>query len=46
MISFLRLKLPIIKCDEKKYFLRKIKGLLYSLKKHLKILPLENSGDF
>ena len=27
-------------------FLKKIKGLLHSLKKHLKMLPFENSGNF
>ena len=29
---------------KKLFFLKKIKSLLYSLKKHSKILPLENSG--
>ena len=40
MFSSLRLKLFIIICYEKKYFFRKIKGLLSSLKK-----AFENTAD-
>ena len=40
--------LLIITCYEekkKKFFFEEITGLLYSLKKHSKILPFKNSGD-
>ena len=46
MFSSLRLKLFFLICYEKKYFFEKIKGLLCSLKKHLKTLPLKNLGNF
>ena len=48
MFSSLNLKLFIIICYEKKkknYF-KKIKGLLYFLKKYAKVLPLKTLGDF
>ena len=46
MVSSSRLKLSIIICYEKDYFLKKIKSILYYLEKHSKILLLEISGDF
>ena len=46
MLSLKDLNFPLLYVMKKNNFLRKIKGLLYSLKKHSKILPSENSGDF
>ena len=43
--SSLRVKLLISKCYKKKNFFKKLKGLLYSLKKHSKELHLTNSSD-
>ena len=50
MLSSLRLKLSIMKKNfeknfERKYFLKKIKSLLYYSKMHSKILLLKNSSD-
>ena len=47
MFSSLNLKLFIIICyEKKKNYFKKIKGLLYSLKKYAKVLPLKTLGDF
>ena len=45
MFPSLRLKLSIIICYEKNYFFKKNQKSSILLKKHSKILPLENSGD-